>query len=211
MTSKKQLNRLQNEQSIYLKNLSSGPIDWWPFGPSALQKSQDENKPIFMSIGHFSCHFCQIMTREIFQNTEIAQFINDNYIPIKIDREEYPDLDNFMQVASHIYSRKSGWPLSAFLLPNLRPFYAGTFLPLETIEENIGLKQLIRELSHVYHNDQLQVKENANKVYDAIIEGNIPKTKAEYAGHFPHPMAILEAINELKDKKNGGYGPAPKF
>ena len=211
MNDKKLFNRLKNEKSLYLKQHSTNPIDWWPYGPLAIARAQDENKPIFLSIGYSACHFCHVMERESFTNQTIANHLNERFICIKVDREEYPDLDNFYQLSAHIYMKRNGWPLSVFLLPNLKPFFAGTYFPVESSNEQAGFLQVITELSDIFVNNRALVEENANKVFEALCEGIIPKEKVEFEGHFPHPLAIINAVKTFEDKENGGYGTNPKF
>ena len=211
MNNTKLFNRLANEKSIYLKQHCTNPIDWWPYGPLAISKAQDENKPIFLSIGYSSCHYCHVMARESFTDQNIANLLNEKFICIKVDREEYPDMDNFYQLSAHIYTKRNGWPLSVFLLPNLKPFFAGTYFPSESSNDQASFLQVITELSDIYINNRTLVEENANKVYEALCEGIIPKEKVEFEGHFPHPLAIIDAVKTFEDQKNGGYGTNPKF
>jgi uncharacterized protein YyaL (SSP411 family) len=122
-------NRLGNEKSQYLKQHKLNPINWWSWGPEAILKSKTENKPIFVSIGYSSCHWCHVMSHECFDDTEVAIFLNENFISIKVDKEEFPDIDNYYQKAAQLFVKTGGWPLSVFLLPDLRPFFAGTYYP----------------------------------------------------------------------------------
>ncbi len=204
-------NRLANEQSLYLRQHDANPIDWWPYGPEAIQKAQDESKPIFLSIGYSSCHWCNVMNAESFSDPDIASSLNQNFICIKVDREEYPDLDNYYQLASQLYSRAGGWPLSAFLLSDLKPYFAGTYFPKNSDGKSAGFKEIIEEMSRVYQQDRKLVEDNASKVTEAIISGLIPKDKVEYQGHFPPPMAVMKAVEQFRDQENGGFGEPPKF
>lgn len=209
--SKIALNRLNKEQSLYLKHHETNPIDWWPYGPEALQKAKDEGRPIFLSIGYSACHWCNVMNAESFNDVETADLLNKHFICIKVDREEYPDLDNYYQLASQLYSRTGGWPLSAFLLPDLKPYFAGTYFPKNSDGKMASFKEIIQEMARVYESDKKLVEDNAQKVADAITSGLVPKDKVEYQGHFPPPMAVLKAIEQYQDKDFGGYGEAPKF
>jgi len=204
-------NQLRKEKSSYLLQHKDNLIHWWSWGPEALLKAREENKPIFLSVGYSSCHWCHVMAHESFDNPLIANFLNENFINIKVDREEYPDLDAYYQQACQLFTRSGGWPLSAFLLPDLKPFYVGTYFPAETKGQMTGFYQVITELKRVFTDERPKAEENANKITEAIKKGLIPRDRVEYAGHFPHPMAILEAVKQYQDKDNGGYGVEPKF
>ena len=122
-------NRLEQEGSPYLLQHAANPVDWYPWGPEALKKAKDENKPIFLSIGYSSCHWCHVMAEECFENLEIAQLMNQWFINIKVDREEHPDVDALYMKALIELSGQGGWPLSIFLTPDQKPYLAGTYFP----------------------------------------------------------------------------------
>ncbi|MBL6991392.1 MAG: thioredoxin domain-containing protein [Bacteriovoracaceae bacterium] len=204
-------NRLKYEKSNYLLEHKDNPIHWWAFGPDAIQRAKDEGKPIFLSIGYSTCHVCSTMNRESFASQEIANILNELFICIKVDGEEHPDIDSYYQAASHYFIKTGGWPISAFLLPNMQPYFVGTYYPPFTEEGQASFKELLLELSRAFFEDFDQVQSNANTVAKAIDEGLYPKDKVEYQGHFPPPMAILDAIKEFRDVENGGYGAAPKI
>lgn len=205
-------NRLKNENSSYLKQHKDNPINWWSYGPDALQKAKDENKPIFLSIGYSSCHWCHVMAAESFSNQQIADLLNDKFVCIKVDREEHPDLDSYYQTACQLFIQSGGWPLSAFLLPDMRPYFVGTYYPAERgINGQASFTDLITELSRVYESDKEKVEENASKVTQTIEEGLVPTERVDFQGHFPPPASILDAIKQYADEENGGYGAAPKF
>lgn len=205
-------NRLKNENSLYLRQHQDNPIHWWPYGPEALQQARDLNRPIFLSIGYSSCHWCHVMAHESFSNVEVAHFINENFVCIKIDREENPDLDNYYQKAAQLFSNQGGWPLSAFLLPDMRPFFVGTYYPLVAAKNGSpSFLDLIKELKRAFINEYPQVEANAIQVTEAL-EKNIPLTEpVQFEGHFPAPNGIMEAIKDHRDLEWGGYSKAPKF
>ena len=122
-------NHLANESSPYLLQHKDNPVDWYPWGPAALERSKREKKPIFLSIGYSACHWCHVMEHESFENERIAAIINERFIPIKVDREERPDLDQIYMNATQMMTGHGGWPMSVFLTPDLKPFYAGTYFP----------------------------------------------------------------------------------
>ena len=206
-----QTNRLASEKSLYLKQHQNNPVDWYPYGPEAIQKAKDEDKPIFLSVGYSSCHWCHVMAGESFNDTDTANFLNENFICIKVDREEHPDIDQYYQQACQLFIKTGGWPLSAFLLPDMRPFFVGTYYPKEKRGEGATFLELLNELKRAYTEDKEQVETNAKNVTEAIEKGMQPGDPVEFQGHFPPPMAIMDAIKEYMDKENGGYGKAPKF
>src|SRR5215475_13354857 len=122
-------NRLINEQSPYLRQHAYNPVGWYPWGSEALERAKAENKPILLSIGYSACHWCHVMERESFENPEIAGLLNDHFVPIKVDREERPDLDQIYMTAVQLMTGHGGWPMSVFLTPDLKPFYGGTYFP----------------------------------------------------------------------------------
>ena len=204
-------NRLKQEASLYLQQHADQNINWFAYGAEALQKAQDEDKPIFLSVGYSSCHWCHRMSHDCFEKEDITQYLNENFICIKVDREEFPDIDNYYQQACQVFTNSGGWPLSAFLLPDMRPFFAGTYFPPYSIEKQTGFLDLCHELTRAYRDERQKVIDNATEVTQKIADGFVPTGKVEFEGHFPHPMAILEATKEFQDEEFGGYGQAPKF
>nr|BDT28683.1 DUF255 domain-containing protein [Bacteriovorax sp. HI3] len=211
MSSSLNFNRLKNAKSLYLRQHQDNPIHWWTYGPEALEYAQKNNKPIFLSIGYSSCHWCHVMAHESFSNDEVAKFLNDNFVAIKVDREEFPDIDNYYQKAAQLFGSSGGWPLSAFLMPDTRPFYVGTYYPLTSKDNAPNFPALIMELKRAYDHEKEQVEKNAVQVTEAIKKGSIPPGDVQFEGHFPHPNGILEAVKEFRDTTWGGYGAAPKF
>lgn len=205
------LNHLADQKSLYLQQHKSNPVNWYPYGPVAIQKAKDENKPIFLSIGYSSCHWCHVMAHESFTDPEIANFLNKNFVSIKVDREEFPDIDQYYQQACQLFIKTGGWPLSAFLLPDMRPFFVGTYYPKEKRGDEATFLELISELNRAFIEDKEQVETNAKNVTDAIKKGYGPGDPVDFQGHFPQPMAIMDAVKEYADETNKGYGEAPKF
>ncbi|MCP4912859.1 MAG: thioredoxin domain-containing protein [Oligoflexia bacterium] len=205
-------NRLKDEKSAYLQQHKENPVHWYPWGPEAIQKSKDENKPIFLSVGYSSCHWCHVMAGESFSDQETADFLNENFISIKVDREEFPDIDSYYQQACQLFIQSGGWPLNAFLMPDLKPYFVGTYYPKErTTKEGATFLELLHELKRAYTEENDKVVENAKNVTETIKNGMISKDKVEYPDHFPPPMAIVDAVAQFADYENGGYGNAPKF
>lgn len=125
-------NRLIDATSPYLLQHAHNPVDWYPWGDEALEKARNEDKPIFLSVGYSACHWCHVMERESFEDEEIAEFLNEYFVAIKVDREERPDIDRIYMAATQIMTGSGGWPMSVFLTPALKPFYAGTYFPPRT-------------------------------------------------------------------------------
>lgn len=205
-------NQLKNEKSAYLIQHKDNPVHWYAWGPEAFLKAEQDNKPIFLSVGYSSCHWCHVMAHESFEDQDTADYLNENFVCIKVDKEEFPDVDNYYQQASQLFIKSGGWPLSAFLLPDKRPFFAGTYYPKKRVSpEGATFMELLSELIRAYKNDNEKVLENAKNVTEAIEKGLIPNDKIEFPDHFPQPAQIMDAIKEYEDKEHGGYGGAPKF
>ena len=153
------VNRLAKETSPYLKQHAHNPVDWYPWGPEALERARRENKPIFLSIGFSTCHWCHVMARESFENPEIARIMNANFINIKLDREERPDLDETYLNAVVMLTGEGGWPISVFLTPDLKPFYGGTYFTPNKF------KEILLTLSTAYRQDQAKVVQDAQQLH----------------------------------------------
>ena len=204
-------NRLKDEKSAYLKQHENNPVDWFPYGPEALQKAKEEDKPIFLSIGYSSCHWCHVMAHESFENEEIAKYLNAHFVCIKVDREEYPDLDSYYQQACQRFTQSGGWPLSAFLTPEMKPFFVGTYFPVEAKFGQTPFGEIIEKVNSLYQDEREKIEVDAKKIIEDIIKGPQFEGEQPDISQFPPPMAILEALKELQDDKYGGYGQAPKF
>ena len=204
-------NKLRFESSLYLKQHAENPIHWQPYGKQALDKAKELNRPIFLSIGYSSCHWCHVMAHESFENVETASFLNENFISIKIDREEYPDLDQYYQTACSIMTGRGGWPLTVFLSPEGKPFFAGTYFPKVAKKGMPSFMDILQEISTAWKTNPGQLLKSAQKLSEEIKKPIAVEKKIEFAGHFPGPSAIINALKNYADVKNGGYGQAPKF
>ncbi len=150
-------NHLINENSPYLLSHAHNPVNWYPWGEEALEKAKSEDKPIFLSIGYAACHWCHVMERESFENELIASILNENFISIKVDREQRPDLDEIYMSFTTALTEHGGWPMSVFLTPDLKPFFAGTYFPPDNRYGRPGFKKLITEISTAYNVDRKQI------------------------------------------------------
>ncbi len=163
------INRLAQAASLYLRKHAENPIDWWPWCDQALAKAQAEDKPIFLSIGYSSCHWCTVMEGEAFSDGAIAQFLNEHYIAIKVDREERPDLDSIYMQALQMMVGQGGWPLNLFLTPEQRiPFYSGTYFPLEPRYGRPGFLQILQALHRLYHQDKAKLNTITQELSEAL-------------------------------------------
>src|SRR6185312_9800704 len=161
-------NRLQHEKSPYLRQHANNPVDWYPWGEEAFEKARRENKPLFLSIGYSACHWCHVMERESFENEQIAQLMNENFVSIKVDREERPDLDQIYMDAVQLLTGRGGWPLTVFLTPAGEPFYGGTYFPPEDRQGMPGFPRVLSAIANAYRNRSEDVQQNVEKLTRAI-------------------------------------------
>ena len=202
-------NSLIHETSPYLLQHAKNPVQWYTWNESALKKATEEHKPIFLSIGYSSCHWCHVMAHESFENSEIAKIMNENFINIKVDREERPDIDDIYQKVCQIATGQGGWPLSVFLTPDQKPFYVGTYFPILDSYGRPGFGSLLRQLAQSWKEKPQDIIKTAENFLT-----NLQKT--ESVSTFEHlDKSILDeaAINlmQLGDPMHGGFGSAPKF
>jgi uncharacterized protein YyaL (SSP411 family) len=203
-------NRLINEQSPYLRQHAYNPVDWHAWGPEALARAKAENKPIMLSIGYSACHWCHVMERESFENDAIARLINENFIPIKVDREERPDLDQIYMDAVQLIAGRGGWPLTMFLAPDGRPFFGGTYYPPEDRHGMPGFPRILAAVSQAYRDGAKEVTNNLEKLTEALgaLTNYVP------TGGDLRPGLAADSARALAahyDSINGGLGQAPKF
>ncbi len=203
-------NHLINSTSPYLKQHAHNPVDWYPWGPEALERARREDKPIFLSIGYSTCHWCHVMAHESFEDPAIAGIMNEHFINIKVDREERPDLDETYMNAVQVLTGHGGWPLSVFLTVDLQPFYGGTYFPPQDRGGLPGLPRLLLALSQAYEQNREQITGLSRKVQDHL--QRLGETVAPGGG--PTREALESAAQFLLkdfDPVNGGLGAAPKF
>lgn len=203
-------NALANETSPYLLQHQDNPVDWLPWGEEALAKAKAEEKPIFLSIGYSACHWCHVMEHESFENEVIAAFLNENFVPIKVDREERPDLDQIYMNAVQMLTGQGGWPMSVFLTPDLKPFYGGTYWPPTAGRGMPGFDQVLSAVRDAWRDRREQTTATAED-----LTGRIRSLALPDRGERPLDVALLsEACRRLEgdfDAEHGGFGGAPKF
>jgi uncharacterized protein YyaL (SSP411 family) len=202
-------NHLLNENSPYLLQHVNNPVDWFPWGEEALNKAKEENKPIFLSIGYAACHWCHVMSAESFENPETAAFMNAHFVNIKVDREERPDLDTIYMQVTVAMTGSGGWPMSVFLAPDLKPFYAGTYFPPARRYNMPSFMEILSGLANAWKNDRDEIENVGKRVLDHI-QNFHAHTKNELLTQ-EHYQAIADALIESYDWGYGGWGAAPKF
>jgi uncharacterized protein len=211
-TAHKFTNALAKERSPYLLQHAHNPVNWLPWGDEAFAKAKAEDKPIFLSSGYSTCHWCHVMERESFENEEVAKLINENFIPIKVDREERPDVDLTYMTYVQAASGHGGWPMSVFLTPELKPFYGGTYYPPENTPGRIGFKNLLNELHKVWTEDRKGIDERAARSVEKLQEHLDNENTA--VADINHDTLVQKAYDDLSgsfDYHEGGFGGAPKF
>ncbi len=224
-------NRLSRETSPYLLQHAHNPVDWYPWGEEALQRAKEDNKPILVSIGYAACHWCHVMERESFENEDTARYMNENFINIKIDREERPDLDHIYMDAVQAITGSGGWPLNVFLTPDGKPFYGGTYFPPRPVHNRSSWTDVLSAISTSFREKRDQIEQQAENLTRHVATSNsfgIAPSGASDAGagspangeiNLPDPgifdpatlRQIYEQLMATADRQQGGFGGAPKF
>ena len=208
-TEQRKPNRLINEKSPYLLQHAYNPVDWYSWGEEAFEKARNENKPIFLSIGYSTCHWCHVMAHESFEDEEVAGLMNRTFVCIKVDREERPDIDNIYMTVCQIILGRGGWPLNIIMTPYMKPFFAGTYIPKKSRFSQTGMLELVPRIEEIWHRQHEEVLESAEK-----ITLTIQNMVSESAGEGIEEVIMEEAYEELLnsfDSENGGFDKAPKF
>lgn len=205
----KKYNRLIREKSPYLLQHAENPVDWYSWGPEAFEKAAKENKPIFLSIGYSTCHWCHVMESESFEDQEVAALLNETFVSIKVDREERPDIDQVYMEVCQIMAKSCGWPLTIIMTPDKKPFFAGTYIPKENRFGRMGMLELIPRIKVTW-------EKQPKKMLDIAVQitGALKKEAASPSDTGPGEPLLETAYEELAsqyDAQNGGFGRAPKF
>jgi len=207
-------NKLINEESPYLLQHAHNPINWYPWSREAFEKAKSENKPIFLSIGYSTCHWCHVMERESFENLKLAEYMNEHFVCIKVDREEYPHIDRYYQeVYALLNKRSGGWPLNVFMTPDKKPFYCATYLPLKNRYGRVGMLGITQYLYQLYKNQREKVNQSADSIMGYLKRASrksadnkrLNLKSDELYEHF------LRTVLQNYDKKYHGIGEEPKF
>jgi uncharacterized protein YyaL (SSP411 family) len=205
-------NRLAKESSPYLRQHAGNPVDWYPWGEEAFAKAKREDRPVFLSIGYSSCHWCHVMERESFENEEIARVLNDRFVAVKVDREERPDVDDVYMTCVQLTTGQGGWPLSAFLLPDGRPFFGGTYFPPEDRHGRPGFRTILLRLSEAFRGRRADVEDLAARLAADIDASQRLTSGRERLPLGPEAAGVLSgALASSFDPVHGGFAGAPKF
>lgn len=201
--------RLAHETSPYLLSHAKNPVDWFPWGEEAFTKAKSEDKPILLSIGYSACHFCHVMERESFQNATIAAQMNQSFVCIKVDREERPDIDELYMTATVALTGQGGWPMTVFLAPDGKPFFAGTYFPPEDHNGRPGFPSLLARISEMWKSDRKTLLDQAQNLTHAVRETHDPSAPGGVSESTLR--AACRSLGQSFDEAFGGFGSAPKF
>jgi uncharacterized protein YyaL (SSP411 family) len=206
-------NRLAREKSPYLLQHANNPVDWFPWGEEAFAKSHKEEKPIFLSIGYSTCHWCHVMEHESFESAAIAAFLNENFVSIKVDREERPDVDQVYMTFVQATTGHGGWPMSVWLTPDLRPFVGGTYFPPTDVPGRPGFITVLRRIAELWKTERGQIEDKASSLLAALreAEDEVVSPAADGWDAAKPTASCLSQYTRMFDSQEGGFGGAPKF
>ncbi|MHA2294415.1 MAG: thioredoxin domain-containing protein [Candidatus Hodarchaeales archaeon] len=206
---KKHPNKLINEKSPYLLQHAYNPVNWYPWGEEAFEKARKSDKPIFLSIGYSSCHWCHVMRKESFEDPEIAKQMNEAFISIKVDREERPDIDNIYMKACQMLTSSGGWPLTIIMTPDKKPFFAGTYFPKKSRFGRSGMRELITRIEDIWENKREEIIDSATSI-TTLLQQSTTASDQEEIDEETLKLAYARFYQDF-DKSRGGFGTAPKF
>ncbi len=205
------MNRLSSERSPYLLQHARNPVDWYPWGDEAFARARREEKPIFLSIGYSTCHWCHVMEHESFESPDVARVLNEHFVSIKVDREERPDVDRVYMAFVQATTGSGGWPMSVWLTPDLKPFYGGTYFPPSSKWNRPGFVQILGEIARVWGAERQKVLESAESLTEQLRGSQQPGARGR---EIPGADALRHTADQFKavfDARHGGFGDAPKF
>jgi uncharacterized protein YyaL (SSP411 family) len=214
-------NRLIHEKSPYLLQHAHNPVDWYAWGDEAFAKAKAEDKPIFLSVGYSTCHWCHVMERESFENENVAEVLNQYFVPVKVDREERPDVDRIYMLFVQASTGSGGWPMSVWLTPDAKPFFGGTYFPPDSRYGRPGFRTVLESLGRAWHGDRARIEQSATQVVEQLRQHSMSgeAVSGEMSGD-PAPSeaasretfhSAFNAFRRSFDMRLGGFGPAPKF
>ena len=203
-------NRLAKETSPYLLQHRDNPVDWYPWGEEAFEKARTEDKPIFLSIGYSACHWCHVMERESFEDDATAELMNAEFVSIKVDREERPDVDAIYMAAVQAMTGSGGWPMSVFMTPDARPFFTGTYFPSEPRSGMPSFTQLLNSLSEAYRSRRDEILDSSSKIVAHLVANNQAQSSETPLDRGLIERDMSDVLGRF-DRENGGFGGAPKF
>jgi uncharacterized protein YyaL (SSP411 family) len=202
-------NRLINEKSPYLLQHAYNPVDWYPWGEEAFEKAKELDRPIFLSIGYSTCHWCHVMEHESFEDREVAGLMNNTFVSIKVDREERPDIDMVYMTVSQLLTGRGGWPLTIIMTPDKKPFYAATFIPKNSRFGAVGMMDLIPRIGLLWESKREKIVQSADRITDIMGQDVTDRGGGELDGEIL--KQALDEMAESFDAEHGGFGTAPKF
>ncbi|MDD5936549.1 MAG: DUF255 domain-containing protein, partial [Clostridiales bacterium] len=210
-TKNRQSNHLIHEKSPYLLQHAYNPVHWYPWSEEAFDKAKSEDKPIFLSIGYSTCHWCHVMERESFEDTEVAKLLNDNFISIKVDKEERPDVDTIYMNVCQAINGHGGWPLTILMTPDQKPFYAGTYLPKYSTEQMPGLMDLLYRAANAWKEERQSLVQSGTDIVRQLrqLQG-LKNNHRSRTGKLLFGVAFSN-LDQQFDELYGGFGIAPKF
>ena len=183
-------NRLKGQSSPYLRQHAENPVNWYPWCDEAFERAEKEEKPVFLSVGYSTCHWCHVMAHESFENQEIADILNQNFISVKVDREERPDIDSVYMSVCQAFTGSGGWPMSIFMTPAQKPFFAGTYFPPESGPYGIGFMELLTMIAGKWRSDKESLLNSADQIVASLNSGK-KSGKPENGGSLPERGASL--------------------
>ncbi|HWW88726.1 MAG TPA: thioredoxin domain-containing protein, partial [Vicinamibacterales bacterium] len=204
------MNRLATERSPYLLQHAANPVDWYAWGDEAFARAREASRPIFLSVGYSTCHWCHVMERESFENQAVASVLNEHFVSIKVDREERPDVDRVYMMFVQATTGSGGWPMSVWLTPDLRPFYGGTYFPPSSRWGRPGFTEILQEIARVWRDERGQVEQSAGNLVERL--RTLERTKPMWT--VPDASALSRTVGQFRgafDHRFGGFGEAPKF
>src|SRR6202521_3828985 len=200
------MNRLARERSPYLLQHAGNPVEWFPWGDDAFAKARAEEKPIFLSIGYSTCHWCHVMEHESFENSDVAAVLNEHFVPIKVDREERPDIDRVYMTFVQATTGSGGWPMSVWLTPDLKPFYGGTYFPPSARWGRPGFTEILQHVAQVWRADRAKVTQSAEALTARLRADGQSRTTG---GEVPGSEALDRTVRQFEasfDMHHGGFG-----
>ncbi len=203
-------NHLKNQTSPYLLQHADNPVHWYPWCEDAFEKAKKEEKPIFLSIGYSTCHWCHVMAHESFEDTEIAAILNENFISIKVDKEERPDIDSIYMSVCQTLTGSGGWPTTIFMTPEQKPFFAGTYFPKNSRWGSIGFQELLETISDKWKHERTALLASANQILSILKKEEPSEKKIACSPEYILESALL-IYKRIFDREHGGFGQAPKF
>ena len=206
---KERSNHLAGEESLYLLEHAHNPVDWYPWNEEAFDRAIQSDRPVFLSIGYMSCHWCHVMAKESFEDAEVARLMNEAFVCIKVDREERPDIDRIYMAACQVMTGTGGWPLHIIMTPEKKPFFAATYIPRETRSGMVGMLDLVPRISVLWDQHRDELDREAGKIVSSLQRPDISKGETELGLHTLD--SGFRALTQSFDRTHGGFGSAPKF